>query len=57
MEFFKIIREMKTKNVSLLKISILVQIAGEILPQLFTNDSIHILLRMARFFTLKTKPI
>ena len=57
MDYFKTIREMKTKNVSLLQISILVQIAGEILPQLCANDSIHILLKMTWFLTLGTKPI
>ena len=57
MGFFKIIREMKIKNVSLPKISILVQIAGKILPELCTNDSIQILLKTAWFFTLGTEPI
>ena len=57
MQFFKIIREMKTKNESLPKISILVQIAGEILQQLCSNDSIQFLLKITWFFTLGTKPI
>ena len=39
----------KTKNVSLLKISILVQIVVEILPQLCSNASLQILLKMAWF--------
>ena len=42
MGFVKIIREIKTINVSLLKISMVVQIVGEILTQLCSNDSIQI---------------
>ena len=57
MGFFKINREIKTKNISLPKINILVQIAGEVLPQLCSNDFIQILLKMAWFLTLGTKPI
>ena len=52
MRFVEIIREIKTKNVSLLRISMLVQIVGEI-----SNDSIQILLKMAWFITLGTEPI
>ena len=33
------------------------QIAGKILPQLCSNDCIQILLKMALFLTLRTKPI
>ena len=51
MGFVQIIRAIKTKNVTLLKISILVQIVSEILPQLCSNDSIQILLKMAWFLT------
>ena len=57
MGFVEIIRGIKTKNVSLLKISMLVQIISEILPQLCYNDSIQSLLKMAWFLTLGTKPI
>ena len=57
MEFVEIIQAIKTKNVSLPKISMLVQIVGEILPQLCSNDSIQILLKTAWFLTLGTKPI
>ena len=57
MRFVEIIREIKTKNVSLPRISMLVQIVGEILPQLCSNDSIQILLKMAWFITLGTEPI
>ena len=46
MGFVGVIREIKTKNISLLKISKLVQIVGEILPQLCSNDIIQILLKM-----------
>ena len=56
MGFVEIIREIKTKNVSLPRISMLVQIVGEILPQLCSNNSIQILLKMAWFLTLGTKP-
>ena len=49
---FEIIRAIKTKNVSLLKISMLMQMVEEILPQLCFNDSIQIFLKMARFLTL-----
>ena len=55
--FVEIIRETKTKNIPLLKISMLVQIVGEILPQLCSNDSTQILLKMAWFLTLGTKPL
>ena len=57
MGFVEIIREIKTKNVSLPKISMLVQIVSEILPQLYSNDSTQILLKMAWFLTLGTKTI
>ena len=57
MRFVEIIRAIKTKNVSLPRISMLVQIVGEILPKLCSNDSIQILLKMAWFITLGTKPI
>ena len=57
MGFGKIIREIKTKYVSLLKIRMLVQIVSELLPQLCSNDSIQILVKMAWFLTLGTKPI
>ena len=56
MGFVEIIREIKTKNVSLLKISILVQIVGKVLPQLCSNDSIQILLKM-EWLTLGIKAI
>ena len=46
MGFVKIIREIKTKNVSLPKICLLVRIADELLPQLCSNDSIQFLLKM-----------
>ena len=45
MVFVEIIREIKTKNLSLPKISILVQIVDEILPQLCSNEYIQILLK------------
>ena len=51
------IRGIKTKNVCLAKISILVQIVGEILPQLCSNDPIQILLKTTWFLMLGTKPI
>ena len=57
MGFVEIIRAIKTKNGYFLKISMLVQIVSEILPQLCSSDSIQILLKMARFLTLGTKPI
>ena len=57
MGFVEIIRAIKTKNVSLPKISMFMQIVGEILPQLCANDSIQILLKMAWFLMLGTKPI
>ena len=57
MGFIEIIEADKTKNVSLLKISLLVQIVSEILPQLCSSDSIQFLLKMAWFLTLRTKPI
>ena len=57
MEFVEVIREIKTKYVSLLKIRMLVQIVSELLPQLCYNDSIQTLLKMAWFLTLGTKPI
>ena len=52
MGFVEIIREIKAKNVSLPRISMLMQIVGDILPQLCSNDSIQILLKMAWFITL-----
>ena len=54
MGFVEIIRAIKTKNVSLLKISILVQIdhEGEILLQLYSNES-----KMPWFIMLGTKSI
>ena len=57
MGFVEIIREIKTKNESLLKIRMLVQIVSELLPQLCSNDSIQILLKMAWFLTLGIKPV
>ena len=57
MGFVLIIRAIKIKHVSLLKISMLVQIVGEILSQLCSNDSIQIHLKMAWFLKLGTKPI
>ena len=57
MGFVKIIREIRSKNVSLLKTSMLVQIVSEILPQLCSNDSVQILVKMAWFLTLGTNPI
>ena len=57
MGFVEIIREIKTKNVSLPKISMLMQIVGEILQQLCFNDSIQILLKMVWFLTLGTNVI
>ena len=56
MGFVEIIREITIKNVSMPKITMLVQIVGEILSQLCSNDSIQILLKMAWFLTLGTKP-
>ena len=50
-------RDIKSKNVSLLKITMLLQTVGEILSQLCSNNSIQILLKMARFLTLGTAPI
>ena len=47
-----IIREIKNKNVSLLKMSMLVQIVAEILSLLCSNDSIQILLKMVWFLML-----
>ena len=49
MGFVEIIREIKTKNVSLPKISLLVLIVGEILPQLSSNDSLQTILKIAWF--------
>ena len=49
MGFVEIIRAIETKNVPLLKISMLVQIVGEILPQLCSKDSVQILLKIAWF--------
>ena len=57
MRFVEIIREIKTKNVSLPRITMSVQIVGEILPQLCFNDSVQILLKMVRFITLGIEPI
>ena len=57
MEFVKILRAIETKNKHLLKISMLVKIVGEILPQLCSNESIPILLKMAWFLTLETYPL
>ena len=54
--FVEIILVIKTKNVSLLKTRVLVQIVSELLPQLCSNDSIQILLKMAWFITLGTEP-
>ena len=56
MGFVENIRAIKTKNVSLPKISMLA-IVGDILPKLCSNDSIQILLKVAWFLTLGTKPI
>ena len=53
MGFVAIIRAIKTKNVSLLKISMLVQIVSEMLSQLYSNDSIQILLKMAWLFNVR----
>ena len=55
MGFVEIIREIKTRYVSLLKFRMMVQIVSELLPQLCSNDSIQILLKMAWFLTLGTK--
>ena len=55
--FAQIILDIKTKYVCLIKIRMLVQIVSEILPQLCSNDSIQILLKMSWFLTLGTKPI
>ena len=57
MGFVEIIWEIKPKYMSLLKIWMLVQIVNELLEQLCCNDSIQILLKMASFLTLGTKPI
>ena len=57
MRFVEIIREINTKNVSLPRISMLVQIVGDILPQLCSNDLIQILPKMVWFITLGTEPI
>ena len=57
MGFVEIIRDIKTKYVSLLKTKMLVQIVSELLPQLFSNDSIQIHLKTAWFLTLGTKLI
>ena len=57
MGFVEINREIKTKYVSLLKIRMLVQLGSELLPQLCSNDSIQILVKMARFLTLGIKLI
>ena len=57
MGFVEIIRVIKTKNVSLPKISMLMQITGNILLNLFSNDSIQILQQMTWFLTVGTKPI
>ena len=54
MGFVGIIQAIKIKNVSLSKISVLVQIFGEILPQLCSNDSLQILVQMAWFLKLGT---
>ena len=53
----EIIREIKTKYESLLKIRMLVQIVRELLPQFCFNDSKQILVKMARFLTLGTEPV
>ena len=56
--FVEIVVEIKkTKYVTLLKIRMLVQIVNELLPQLCSNDSIQILVKMAWFLTLGTDPI
>ena len=47
MRFVEIVRVVKTKNVSLPKISMFMEIVNKILPQLCSNDSIQILLEMA----------
>ena len=52
MGFVEIIQAIKTRHVSLLKISMLVQNIGEILPQLCCNDSIQILLKIAWLLAL-----
>ena len=57
MGFVEIIRVIKAKHVSWLKVSVLVQNVGEMLPQLCSSDSIQILLKLAWFLTLGTKPI
>ena len=57
MGFVEIIQAVKTKNIFLLKISMLVKIVGEILPQLCSNDSIQILLKMVWLLKLGNKPI
>ena len=54
MGFVDINREIKTKKLSF---SMLVQIVGETLPQLYSNDSIQILLKTTWFLTLGTKPV
>ena len=45
--FVQIILDIKTKYVYLIKIRMLVQIVSELLPQLCSNDSIQILLKMS----------
>ena len=55
--FVLIFRAIKTKNVSFLKIGMMVQIVGKILPQLCSNDSIQIPLKTAWFSKSVTKPI
>ena len=57
MGFVEIIRDIKTKYVSLLKIRMLVHIVSELLPQLCSNDSIQILLKTAWFLMSGTKSI
>ena len=57
MGFVEIIWEIKTKYVSLLKIRMLMQIVSDLLPQLCSDDSTQILLKMAWFLMLGTKPI
>ena len=46
MGFVEITQAIKTNIVSLPKINMLVHIASDILPQLYSNDSIQILLKM-----------
>ena len=54
--FVEIIQDIKTKQVSLLKIRMFVQIVSELLQQLCSNDSIQFLVKIAWFLTLGTKP-